>query len=205
MNPDSASRCRRCARPQDRCLCALIPLLASATRVLVIQHPSERRHALNTARFLVEGLVNAELLITEQLAGDDRWNTVLLDPDWRTELLFPGPGAEVIGCGGADNRPRRLILLDGTWRKARKLLHLNPVLSGLPRVTLPAGQTSRYRLRKAPGPEALSTIEAAVCALQLIEPETDFHPLLIPFEALIAAQIGAMGVETFKSNYPVSC
>ncbi|MNP39850.1 DTW domain protein [compost metagenome] len=90
---------------------------------------------------------------------------------------------------------------DGTWRKARKLLYLNPLLGGLPRVTLAQAAASRYRLRKAPEAGALSTIEAVVGALNTLEQPACFDALLAPFEALIEGQIRAMGVETFQRNH----
>lgn len=92
-------------------------------------------------------------------------------------------------------------MLDGTWRKARKLLHLNPELAALPRVCLPAPLPSRYRLRKAPGEGALSTIEAIVQALECLEAPTSFQPLLAPFEALIDGQINAMGEHVYAMNH----
>lgn len=192
-------RCPQCCRPVERCLCHLLPDLSSRTTILVMQHPDERKHALNTARLLVAGLRNAQLLVAEQLSAD--WQERLTDPAWRTELLFPGPAAPVLSAAGDDLRPRRLILLDGTWRKARKLLYLNPVLQQLPQVALPAGLTSRYRLRKAPAAGALSTIEAGMQALQMLEPESDFSPLLAPFDALIEGQISAMGETVYQRNH----
>ncbi|MFA5679384.1 MAG: tRNA-uridine aminocarboxypropyltransferase [Pseudomonas sp.] len=142
------SRCACCQRPAGHCLCHLLPRISTRTQLLVIQHPDEQKHALNTARLLVAGLEHAELLITEQLS--EEWCSLLLDAQWRTELLFPGPAVPVVRAAADDPRPRRLVLLDGTWRKARKLLHMNPLLEQLPRVALPDGLTSRYRLRKAP-------------------------------------------------------
>jgi DTW domain-containing protein len=94
-----------------------------------------------------------------------------------------------------------LVVPDGTWRKARKLLYLNPLLAALPRVALPEGLTSRYRLRKAPMPGALSTLEAIVTALNGLEPSGSFDLLLKPFEALIEGQISAMGADTFARNH----
>jgi DTW domain-containing protein YfiP len=94
-----------------------------------------------------------------------------------------------------------LVVPDGTWRKARKLLHLNPLLAQLPRVVLQNVPPSRYRLRKAPGPDALSTLEAIVHALHTLEPATSFQALLRPFDALIEGQIAAMGEETFRRNH----
>ena len=81
------------------------------------------------------------------------------------------------------------------------MLHLNPLLAQLPRVTLPEGAVSRYRLRKAPGPGALSTLEAIVQALEILEPATSFTALLRPFEALIEGQIEAMGADTYLKNH----
>lgn len=197
--PAIRPRCPQCQRPVELCLCHLLPELSPRTEILVIQHPDERKHALNTARLLVAGLSNAHLLVTEQLPVD--WQERLLDPAWRTELLFPGPQVPTLSCAREESRSRRLVLLDGTWRKARKLLYLNPVLQQLPQVALPDGLVSRYRLRKAPAEGALSTIEAAVHALQVIEPDTDFSSLLRPFDALIEGQIKAMGESLYRQNY----
>lgn len=201
MNPNAPSRCERCLRPVAHCLCALIPYISTRTQLLVIQHPSEHRHALNTARLLVAGIAGAHLLIAEILAEDSAWYHLLADPDWQTEILFPGAGTPLLAATVDPQRPRRLVLLDGTWRKARKLMHLNPLLQRLPKVALPEGLQSRYRLRKAPQPGALSTLEAGVQALQRIEPATDFSPLLKPFEALIDGQIAAMGQVRYQANY----
>lgn len=197
--PPVRARCPQCQRPVELCLCHLLPHLSPRTEILVIQHPDERKHALNTARLLVAGLSNAHLLVAEQLPVE--WQQRLIDPEWQTELLFPGPQVPVLVEGEQDWRPRRLVLLDGTWRKARKLLYVNPVLQQLVQVALPAGLVSRYRLRKAPAEGALSTIEAAFHALQLIEPDTDFSGLLRPFDALIDGQIQAMGESLYRHNY----
>ncbi|WP_417662528.1 tRNA-uridine aminocarboxypropyltransferase [Pseudomonas sp.] len=196
----SRPRCERCARPLEHCLCALIPSLPSHTQVLILQHPSEVKHALNTARLLALGLKNAQLWVGEQfeLLAD-----YLAQPDYRSYLLFPGEAAQCLADvrEEADGTPIRLVVPDGTWRKARKLLYLNPALESLPRVTLPTGQQSRYRLRKAPAEGALSTIEAVTVALQILEPEQSFAALLRPFDALIEGQISAMGQQTFARNH----
>jgi len=192
----SRARCERCLRPAGHCLCALIPRLDNRTRVLLLQHPSETGHALNTARLAALGLANAELRVGEDFSdldfsGEDAW------------LLFPGEGALELAelAARPTPRPRLLVVPDGTWRKARKLLHLNPNLAALPRVVLPEGLTSRYRLRKAPAEGALSTIEAVVHALNALDAPQSFDALLRPFEALIEGQIAAMGEETFQRNH----
>ena len=196
----SRPHCPRCNRPLDRCLCALIPRLPSRTRVLILQHPSEVRHALNTARLAALGLSNAELRVGEVF---EDLPALLARPGYRACLLFPGEAAQPLQQFAAqlDELPALLVVPDGTWRKARKLLLCNPLLAALPRVTLADGSQSRYRLRKAPMPGALSTIEAVVGALDILEAPVRFDALLKPFEALIEGQIAAMGEETFQRNH----
>ena len=194
------ARCGRCQRPHSHCLCAQIPQLESRTRVLILQHPEESRHALNTARLAALGLVNGELQVGEQFADLASW---LADPAYQACLLFPGDDAQPVAtvAASADVRPLLLVVPDGTWRKARKLLYLNPLLAALPRVCLPAGLESRYRLRKAPMAGALSTLEAIVVALEALEAPRSFAALLQPFEALIGGQIAAMGEPTYQRNH----
>lgn len=194
----SRAQCPRCLRPQTHCLCPLIPHLDSRTRVLVLQHPSEVSHALNTARLAALGLSNAELIVGEVFEDLPK---LLNRPGYQARLLFPAEDAQPLQVYVPNDQPMLLVVPDGTWRKARKMLHLNPLLAALPRVTLTEGGVSRYRLRKAPGPGALSTIEAIVQALDTLEAPTTFAPLLKPFEALIEGQIAAMGEETFQRNH----
>lgn len=197
--------CPRCQRPPVGCLCPWIPQLAHDTRVLVLQHPSERHHALNTARLAVLGLTQATLLVGEHFP-DAPWR----HPDDEPWLLFPGDAAGAVPVMAAatvaampvpQGRTRLLVVPDGSWRKAARLLHANPDLDTLPRLSLPAGAPSRYRLRRAPNPEALSTVEAIARALTVLDAPRDFTALLHPFERLIDQQIAAMGTDTYTRNY----
>ncbi|SDS89418.1 DTW domain-containing protein YfiP [Pseudomonas asplenii] len=196
----SRACCERCLRPQTHCLCPLIPQLDSRTRVLVLQHPSEVGHALNTARLATLGLTNAELRVGEVF---DDLSTLLSPPGYQARLLFPADDAQLLQpyTERAEAQPLLLVVPDGTWRKARKLLYLNPLLASLPRVTLGPGAVSRYRLRKAPEPGALSTVEAIARALETLERPASFEALLKPFEALIDGQIQAMGNDTYRRNH----
>lgn len=194
----SRSLCTRCLRPESHCLCALIPSLSCRTRVVVLQHPSESRHALNTARLAVLGLAGARRVVGERFSSAD-W----AQPGYAPRLLFPGPAAETLNPGyGQDlDEPILLIVPDGTWGHARKLLHINPELAALPRVMLPEGLKTRYRVRHADIPGALSTIEAVTHALNAIEAPMRADALLRPFEALIDGQIEGMGEDLYARHH----
>lgn len=187
--------CPHCARPVSHCLCAHISVSPNRTAVLVLQHSSEQKHPLNTARLAVAGLQRAELRVGEYFP----WLEDYIAGARRVYLLFPGEAAltpaEVMK-ELAPATPDLLIVPDGTWRKARKILYANPVLTTLPRLSLAAGAPSAYKVRKATVPGAVATIEAIVRTLARLEPDQDFAPVLKPFHVLVAQQLQAMGQET---------
>ena len=103
----SRIQCPRCLRPQTHCLCPLIPSLDSRTRVLLLQHPSEVNHALNTARLAALGLKNAELIVGEVF---EDLPALLNQPGYQARLLFPGEDAQTLQGYGADDQPLLLVV-----------------------------------------------------------------------------------------------
>jgi DTW domain-containing protein YfiP len=111
-------------------------------------------------------------------------------------LLFPHtPDERALGLLPAQPVPPalladpcrvRLVVLDGTWRKSRKMLYLNPLLQALPRLSLTNMPASHYRIRRAHGPDQLSTLEASCYAMAQIEgPDEKFPRLLIAFDGFV--------------------
>ena len=174
--------CPRCERPTPTCLCATLPApVAVRTELLILQHPAEAGHAKNTAAFLTLGLAPAARLLR-----GETFPAALASPG--TALLYPG---EAEAAPPAD--VSRLILLDGSWRQSRRLLVANPWLADLPRMALPE-QPGRYTLRRAHRPGQLSTLEAGLHALALLEgaPER-FTPLWAAFEEFVRAGLSRRG------------
>jgi hypothetical protein len=81
-------------------------------------------------------------------------------------------------------------VIDGTWWQAEKLLKKSALLSSLPRYGLSPQYPSRYRIRREPSAQCLSTIEALSEALSTLE-GASFEPraLLAPFEAMVESQL----------------
>lgn len=191
--------CERCARPVSHCLCAHISVVPNRISVLVLQHPDEQKHPLNTARLAVLGLEQAELWVGEHFPQlEEKLATV--DAAF---LLFPAKEHNVMQPLVAIDATKAALLIvpDGTWRNARKIIQSNPLLSSLPHLSLPEGEPSLYRVRKATEVAAVATIEAIVRTLTVLEPESDFQPLLKPFNVLVEQQIEAMGAEVYARNY----
>ncbi len=145
------------------CVCAHVPTLVPPIEIAILRHHAEARRSSGTARLALLALPAARVIE----CGDDLVAASEALGDWLAAapapaaLLFPDGGAE----SGAAAAAQRLVVLDGTWREARRMLHRVPALWSLPRLALPAAPPPPLRLRRAPAAESRSTIEAIADAL----------------------------------------
>jgi DTW domain-containing protein YfiP len=201
-NPSSLRRatCATCLRPQPACICRWIAPLDTQVELLVLQHPLEASNAKGSARLLHLSLPGSALVAGE--AFDQAALSGLLYQGGRTPLLlYPDAvdhASPVMAPPPALDRALlatpsalRLVVLDGTWRKSRKMLYLNPLLQALPRLALQGMPASHYRIRKAHAPDQLSTLEAAAYALMRLDGgKARFAPLLAAFDGFVDQQAG---------------
>jgi DTW domain-containing protein YfiP len=160
--------------------------------VLILQHPLEVDHAKNSARLLHLSLPRSRMLVGETF-GESELRDALSGPRY-TVLLYPRtPEDEAPAVDPAqlkDPAHVRLVVLDGTWRKSRKMLHLSPLLRQLPRLSLDDAPASNYLIRKAHKPGQLSTLEATCAALAQLERNAEkYQPLLKAFDGFVAQQL----------------
>ncbi len=162
-------------------------MIDNRLRLLILQHPHERREPLSTAASITETLARARLVVGLSwpnlaralgAAADPRRWAVLYLGSAQPAALAPGDEIIALGRGGepiADPRGvlRRLdgvVLIDGNWSQAKTLWWRNPWLLKLQRLILNPEQPARLgRLRREPRREALSTIEAAALVLRHAE------------------------------------
>lgn len=188
--PESSHRenCYGCFKPVDLCLCNRIEKVANRTRVTIVQHPRERFHAIGTARIARLGLERVRVEVPRNGALQNLTLPDLARPGMG--LLFPRAGSVDLADLEAADRPSELVILDGTWPHARRLYDANPWLGKLPHFHLTPDAPSRYRIRKPPRPGYISTIEAIVAALRIVEPDTDgFDRLIGLFDTMIDEQV----------------
>ena len=187
--------CATCLRPRPTCICRWIAPLACEVELLILQHRLEVANAKGSARLLHLCLPGSVLVAGEAFAPAALH--ALLHEGGRTPLLLYPAGIEApvfdpaMLATPANWSALRLVVLDGTWRKSRKMLHLNPQLQSLPRLALHAMPQSHYRIRKAHAPDQLSTLEAAAYALRRLgASEALCERLLGAFDSFVAQQAG---------------
>ncbi|EMK3416504.1 tRNA-uridine aminocarboxypropyltransferase [Vibrio parahaemolyticus] len=197
--------CSQCGKSRKACICQWIVPLASGVELIILQHTSEAHRPLGTARILNLSLKNCTCLIGEDFSDDAQLNALLTDEAYQHFILYPSEQSQClseIACTESERtRKTRLILLDGTWKKAYKMWQLSTNLHALTTVKLPEDLQGHYTIRKAPSDNSLSTVEAGFYALSLLEPDNDFSPLLNAFDRMIEFQIAQMPPGVFEKNY----
>lgn len=195
--PTKRPTCPSCLRPQQTCICCWVAPIAHAVEVLILQHPLEEKHAKGSARLLHLSLPNSRLVVGE-IFDERELKTLLSAQNKQAALLYPDTPDDAnltqpstpLDMTRTDPKELLLVVLDGTWRKSRKMLYANPLLQTLPRLALSDAADSQYLIRKARSAHQLSTLEAACYALMQLENDnTKYAPLLGAFKSFVAQQL----------------
>jgi len=152
------------------CVCEMLPRVETRTEVVLIQHLTEQFLTSNTGRFAALALPNSRIIAYGGGAS--------FDP-----RPLSAPGSVLLYSSGPTPArplpfvPERLIVLDGSFRQARRMYKREPELRALPEFSLPAPRVTPTRLRQPTQPEGMSTIEAIASALSVLEGAAIAAPL----------------------------
>ncbi|KAL7551334.1 hypothetical protein ACHAWF_014527 [Thalassiosira exigua] len=192
--------CTGCGRPPTQCLCEHLPRekIRLETRVLVLQHPVEfRRKTISTVPLLRLVLERCDVLVGRAFDArhlEDALDSSRGDESTTPLLLFPGPDAISLedsdalerlahsahdsgardSTDGAHRTRCSLVIVDGTWTQAKRMLRNSPYLLQRCRLVQFTGTTepSVYdSIRKQPDAHCLSTLESCERTLRLLEPD----------------------------------
>jgi tRNA-uridine aminocarboxypropyltransferase len=183
--------CPCCGLPAPVCPGLDTPRLETRVPVVIVVHRLELQKTSNTARLVKRVLSRCELRIRgdrDQLPPPIPWARKL--------LLFPVEGARPLEPGDALVEGTVLVVPDGTWGQARRMVRRDPLLIDAEPVALPPGEPSRYRLRRDLGDGTLSTCEAVSRALGVLEGAGAEKALLDVFDRFVGRMLAVRGAMT---------
>jgi DTW domain-containing protein YfiP len=138
-------------------------------------HRDELLKPTNTGRLLAE-LFPSHTHIFEwsRTEPPEGIENLICDPSRQVLLVFPSDNAitpYTANFQATQSQLRHtLILLDGTWKQARKMFNRTPWLAGLRSISPTSQAAAQYALRKAAHANCLSTAEAAILLLEDFDP-----------------------------------
>ena len=167
--------CTRCLRPDSLCFCGSIHPLQTRSRFLFLPHPKETKRVRNgTGRLASLHLKDSFLFSGIDFSQDERIDRLIEDPSNFPFVLYPGPNSTEAAdvpfkdlLGG--ERRALFILIDGTWRTAKKILTLSQNLHSLFRLAITPTEGSKFWIRSQPRENCVSTIESAYYLLEELQ------------------------------------
>ncbi|MGB0591997.1 MAG: tRNA-uridine aminocarboxypropyltransferase [Myxococcota bacterium] len=168
------TRCQQCFLRHANCLCDTISPVTLQTHIALVMHRRELGKPSNTGTLALQLFPNSSCYV-RGLTREPLDLSALDTPDRRTWVLFPSDTVEVLTreMVEEDTRPITLVVPDGSWTQARRVVRREPILSAARHVVPPPGPKTRYRLRNEHVDGGLATAEAVARALGIIEgPET---------------------------------
>ena len=182
------------------CVCGLVVPVRTRHRIVLLCHWKEAGRSSNTGRLVWLCLENLDIRFFNLPDGssepiDD------LDPD-KCLLLFPDERSRPLGPGMVSEPSSALVVLDATWRQARRRIRKSPLLSAMKKVRLPEGKPSSFAARRQFSPDRLCTAEAVARALEILGERKAAAAVMAPFDAYVEACLRERGR---KGSLPDGC
>ena len=165
-------RCQECLLPLVHCICDARPIARSGSAFCFIMYWGEAFKPSNTGRLIADVAQDNHAFIWQRTQADEALLALLQDPQYCPIIVFPKQYAEPERCIDniadlgplAQEKTPLYIMLDGTWREARKMFK-SPYLAKLPVMGIEPEEKSLYQLREAVHKHQLCTAEVAALVL----------------------------------------
>lgn len=172
-------RCEKCRIGLSHCICELTPRMKSDTGFLLLMYDTEILKPSNTGKLIADVVPDTFAFLWSRTEENKELLAVLNDEKWQPFVVFPEQyveGDRQVFNKDIEIEPGKrplFIMLDGSWREAKKMFrkspYLNqfPVVSFNPEVTSNKEMISRYQIRQATANNQFATAEVAARVLDM--------------------------------------
>lgn len=163
-------RCEHCLLPQTDCICFAKPSPCAKSAFLFLMYTGECFKPTNTGRLIADVAIDNHAFVWDRTKPDPALLALLANPQYQPIVIFPTQYARSERCIThiVDSRKIPLfILLDGTWREAKKMFSKSPYLDNFPVLGIQPEQASNYQLREAAHLHQLCTAEVVIEVLKV--------------------------------------
>ncbi len=170
----SLKRCHHCMLAAHHCICSMRPNIQTSCAFCFIYYQGEVFKPSNTGRLIADVVEDNYAFQWQRTELDPALKALLTNPDYLPIVVFPHEYAtesqrinHVNELEGFSQAKKPLyILLDGTWREAKKM-YRSDYLQCLPVLGLQPSDPSEYQLREAAHLHQLCTAEVGAEVLKL--------------------------------------
>ena len=172
-------RCEKCRIGVSHCICELTPKVESKAAFLLLMYDTEILKPSNTGKLIADVVPDTYAFLWSRTEENSELLTVLNDERWQPFVVFPeqyaDPEREVFNQKIEVTSGKRplFIMLDGSWREAKKMFRKSPYLNSFPVVSFNPNVSgndeliSRYQIRQAVVSNQFATAEVAARVLDM--------------------------------------
>lgn len=172
-------RCEVCHLAKENCVCSLKFTLNSDVGFLLLMYDTEVLKPSNTGKLIADLIPDTFAFLWSRTTIEQAIIDIIQDEKWQAYIVFPGEYAmenqQVFHQSLDVNSKKKplFIMLDGSWREAKKMFRKSPYLANLPvlsinpQLLLGADYKPRYKLRCSEKENQLCTAEVAARVLSV--------------------------------------
>jgi DTW domain-containing protein YfiP len=195
-------RCDLCRLSTNFCICTIAPKKGSvktSAGFLLLMYDTEVLKPSNTGKLIADLIPDTFAFLWSRTTENPEMQAVLDEQQWQPFVVFPQEYAEddrqvhsnTVLC--EQGKKPLFIMLDGSWREAKKMFRKSPYLNKFPLVSFdpkmlldnlssPVGTESRYTVRKTELEHQFSTAEVAARVLEMYGEKDNGHLLDLWFD-----------------------
>jgi DTW domain-containing protein len=187
-----SEKCPKCRLYKAICVCSDIKKYDLITKITLLIHTKEVNKATNTGKLAELMLSNCRTLIVGALDGELK-EADIISEGYENLILFHS-ASNVLDSEflSTITKPVNLIVPDGNYHQAVKMTK-SECLKNIRRVKLPLGQAGEYSLRNSKDKEKVSTIEAIIKAVEIIENGPAAEDMYMIFKKMVGGFKSIMG------------
>lgn len=187
-------RCEQCRLSINFCICELSPQVQSKVSFLMLMYDTEVLKPSNTGKLIADIIPDCHAFLWSRTEPNPDLLALLADPQYQPYIVFPKEYAaeeqvviETSVASYSDKKPL-FIMLDGSWREAKKMFRKSPYLNKFPIVSFDPEKlaeqdiASRYHIRVAANENQLATAEVAARVLDINGEHNNAHLLDLWFD-----------------------
>jgi DTW domain-containing protein len=170
-------RCELCQLAKENCVCQLKVPLNSNVGFLLLMYDTEVLKPSNTGKLIADLIPDTFAFLWSRTTVEQELIELINDEKWQPYIVFPAEYAkenqQIFNQeidSKSDKRPL-FIMLDGSWREAKKIFRKSPYLKGLPILSIDPQSfihqdyLPKYQLRSSEKINQLCTAEVAAQVL----------------------------------------
>ena len=198
-------RCASCLLPLTGCICASRPAPYAGSAFCFIMYYGEAFKPTNTGRLIADVMQDNHAFVWDRTKPDPELLALLSDEHYAPILIFPHQYATpercintpAVAAGVKAGRIPLYVMLDGTWRQAKKMFN-SPCLTAMPVLGIDPEKASSYQLREAAHKHQLCTAEVAAMILAIGREEAAAQALETYYEVFRRSYIAGKPHMVFR-------